>query len=68
MSSISFRKRIKIDDTTTLNISKKGFSISKKVGNTTVNSRGTVTTNLGNGIILRDSLKPKTTKKNSKNK
>ncbi len=43
----SFRKRIKIGDNTFLNISKKGISLSQKVGRTTINSRGTVIVNLG---------------------
>ena len=43
----SFRKRIKIGDNTFLNISKKGISLSQKVGRTTINSRETVNVNLG---------------------
>lgn len=50
---ISFRKRIKIGEGTYLNVSKKGVSVSKKVGNVTVNSRGTATVNLGHGIDLQ---------------
>lgn len=55
----SFRKRIKIGDNTFLNISKKGISLSQKVGRTTINSRGTVNVNLGNGLNYRTSLKKK---------
>lgn len=55
----SFRKRIKIGDNTFLNISKKGISLSQKVGRTTINSRGTVNVNLGNGLNYRTALKKK---------
>ena len=56
---ISFRKRIKIGDGTYLNISKSGVSVSKKVGKTTINSKGTTTVSLGNGITYRASKKKK---------
>lgn len=56
---ISYRKRIKIGDGTFVNISKSGISISQKVGKTTVNSRGTMTVNLGNGLTYRTSKKRK---------
>lgn len=56
---ISYRKRIKVGDGTFLNISKNGVSISQKVGKTTINSRGTTTVNLGNGITYRTSKKKK---------
>ena len=56
---ISFRKRIKIGDGTYLNFSKKGISISKKVGKATINSRGTMSINLGNGVTYRTSIKKK---------
>ena len=49
---ISFRKRIKIGEGTYLNVS-------KKVGNVTVNSRGTATVNLGHGLNYRKSIKKK---------
>ena len=52
---ISYRKRIKIGDGTFLNISKSGVSVSQKVGKITINSRGTRTVNLGNGITYRTS-------------
>lgn len=54
---MSFRKRIKIGDGTFLNISKSGISISQKVGKITINSKGTTTVNLGNGITYRSSSK-----------
>ena len=56
---ISYRKRIKIGDGTFLNISKSGVSVSQKVGKTTINSRGTATVNLGNGITYRTPKKRK---------
>ncbi len=56
---ISYRKRIKIADDTFLNISKSGVSMSKKVGNMTINSKGSTTVNLGNGVIYRSSNKKK---------
>lgn len=59
----SYRKRIKLNDDTTLNIGKKGVSISKKIGNTTINSKGSVTVNLGNGIVYKTSTKKPKRKK-----
>ena len=61
---INYHERKKIDKNTTLNISKSGISVSRKIGNVTVNSRGKVTINLGNGIIIRQNLN----KNKSKNK
>lgn len=61
---ISFRKRIKLDDTTTLNIGKKGSSISKKIDdNITINSKGTLTINLGDGLVFKQSIKQNKNKK-----
>ena len=56
---ISYRKRIKIGDGTFLNVSKSGISVSQKVGKITINSRGTTTINLGNGVTYRTSNKKK---------
>ena len=56
---ISYRKRIKIGNSTFLNVSKSGISISQKVGRITVNSRGTTTINLGKGVTYRTSFKKK---------
>lgn len=50
---ISYRKRIKVNDDTYLNLSKSGVSISKKVGNTTFNTRNGLTINFGNGVVYR---------------
>lgn len=64
---IYFRKKIKLPDGTTINLGKNGISsISKKVGNVTINSKGTITANLGNGVIFRESIKPKKNKKSKK--
>lgn len=60
---ISYRKRIKIADGTYLNISKTGTSISQKVGDITINSNGTTTVNLGDGVTYRTSKKKSKKKK-----
>ena len=67
---ISYRRRVKIGDDTYINLSKSGTSISKKVGNSTINlTKGTITTNLGNGMVYRGSIASKpTTKKGKKTK
>ena len=54
---ISFRKRVKVGPGTWLNLSKKGISISQKVGKLTFNTRGGITIGLGKGISYRTSLK-----------
>ncbi len=56
---ISYHKRVKIDKGTFLNISKSGVSVSKKLGKVTVNSKGNVTVNLGNGLTYRINKKKK---------
>ena len=56
---ISYRKRINLGNGTILNISKSGVSISQKIGKITINSRGTTTVNLGNGITYRTSKNKK---------
>ncbi len=55
----SYRKRIKIGDGTFLNISKTGISVSQKLGKVTINSRGTATISIGNGITYKTSKKKK---------
>ena len=52
-------RKIKIGDGTFLNVSKSGISVSQKAGKTTINSRGTTTINLGNGVTYRTSNKKK---------
>lgn len=56
---ISYRKRIKIGNSTFLNVSKSGISVSQKIGKITINSKGTTTINFGNGLIYRTSIKKK---------
>ena len=61
---IIFRKRIKIGEGTNLNLSKRGVSISSKVGKRiTINSRGGISINLGNGFTYRTNIKKGTHKK-----
>ena len=56
---ITYRKRIKIGNSTFLNASKSGISISQKLGRITVNSTGTTTINLRKGVTYRTSFKKK---------
>ncbi len=55
----TFRKRVRLGKDTYLNLSKSGISISQKVGPVTLNSRGSICANFGNGISYRTSLKSK---------
>ena len=55
---VSIRKRIKIGKSTHLNLSKSGVSVSQKLGPLTINSRGQLSINFGNGICYRKSLNP----------
>lgn len=50
-------KRIRVAKGVSLNISKKGVSTSVKVGKTTINSRGKVTTNIAPGISHQTDLR-----------
>lgn len=50
---INYRKRIKVGDSTFLNVSKSGISVSQKFGKITINSRGSTTINFGNGLTYR---------------
>ena len=50
---LSYRKRVKIDDDTSLNISKSGPSISRRFGRVSVNSRGRVNVRLAKGLTWR---------------
>lgn len=54
---INFRKTVKLSDNLHLNVSKKGISVSAKVGNTTINSNGKVTTKLAKGVTHTTNLK-----------
>lgn len=60
---LNYRKRISLGNGTTLNIGNNGISsVSQKVGNATINSKGTMSVKLGNGMTYR------TSSKSSKNK
>lgn len=59
MKGLSFRKQVNLGNGTYLNLSKKGASLSQKVGPVTINSRGTTTIRLAPGITYRV---PKATK------
>lgn len=59
---LSYKKRISLGNGIYANISKSGVSISQKVGNVTVNSRGGTTVNLGNGAVWRSQKKNKNSK------
>ena len=52
----SFRKTMPVGRSARVNISKSGASVSKKVGRTTVNSRGRATVRLGKGTAFRFKL------------
>lgn len=56
-------KRIKIAPGVNLNIGKKGISTSVKIGNTTFNSRGKVTTRIVPGVSYSTNIKSKNNKK-----
>lgn len=49
----SYRKRPKLNKRSYLNVSKKGVSISTRIGPVTLNSRGRGSIRLGNGISYR---------------
>ena len=49
-------KRIKIAKGLSLNVGKKGISVSAKIGNTTINSRGRMTTRIAPGISYSTNL------------
>ena len=49
-----FRKRVRLDDDTALNLSNSGGSVSRRVGKrVTVSSRGRVSVRLGPGLSFR---------------
>ncbi|MBW3077731.1 DUF4236 domain-containing protein [Bifidobacterium simiiventris] len=54
-----FRKSKSLGKGVRLNLGKKGVSVSVKFGNTTVNSKGRVTTRLAPGVSYTTSLKKK---------
>ncbi|MEY4339108.1 MAG: hypothetical protein RLZ14_958 [Actinomycetota bacterium] len=48
-----YRKRARVGKNTWLNVSKRGLSVSQRVGPFTVNSRGRTSVRLGNGLSYR---------------
>ena len=50
---ISFRKRVRLGNGQALNISKRGASVSKRVGRVTINSRGRFSIRLFKGVTYR---------------
>lgn len=48
-----FRKRIKVDDTTAVNLSGSGATVSKRRGRVTVNSSGQISIRLAPGLSFR---------------
>jgi hypothetical protein len=51
-----FRKRISLGRSTNLNLSRRGTSISKRVGRVSLSSRGRGTVRLAKGLSLRFKL------------
>ena len=48
-----YRKRARVGKNTWLNVSKRGLSVSERVGPFTFNSRGRTSVRLGNGLSYR---------------
>ena len=48
-----YRKRIRLGKNSWLNVSKRGVSMSQRVGPMTINSRGRKSVRLGNGLSYR---------------
>jgi len=48
-----FRKRVKLDDDTSVNVSKSGASVSKRFGRLAVNSRGRGSFRIMPGLSFR---------------
>jgi hypothetical protein len=51
-----FRKRVRLGAGTGLNLSRRGASVSKRVGRVTVNSRGGGRIRIGKGLSFRFKL------------
>lgn len=65
---INYRKKISLGNGTSVNVTKNGItSFSKKMGNITINSKGTVSINLGNGLTYKTSSNKKKEQKNNTN-
>jgi hypothetical protein len=48
-----FRKRVKLDDTTSVNVSGTGASVSKRIGRLTISSRGRGSIRILPGLSFR---------------
>jgi hypothetical protein len=48
-----FRKRVKVDDNTSVNLSTSGASVSRRVGRVTINSRGGGRIRIAPGLSFR---------------
>lgn len=48
-----WRRRIPVNRTTHVNLSRSGASVTKRLGRLTVNSRGRVSFRLGHGLYFR---------------
>lgn len=53
---LTFRRRIATTRTTAVNLSKRGASVSKRVGRVTLNSRGTGRIRIAKGLSFRFKL------------
>jgi hypothetical protein len=53
MGSLVWRKRINMGNGMRLNLSARGASVSERIGNATVNSRGGESVRLPNGMTYR---------------
>jgi hypothetical protein len=62
MGIFSPRKKVNLGGGLSLNLSKSGASVSKKVGKVTLNSRGTASASVAKGLSIRVG-KPKKRKK-----
>jgi hypothetical protein len=51
--SLVFRRRVKLDDHTAANVSRKGVSISHRRGRVSINSRGRLSVRLFRGLSWR---------------
>lgn len=51
-----FRKTVRLGRGTAVNVSRRGVSVSRRVGRVVVNSRGRVSVRLGKGISWRGKL------------
>ena len=53
MKGLIFRKRVKLDDDTAVNLSKSGASVSKRFGRFTISSTGRASFRIARGLSWR---------------